>query len=383
MSSDRAALAADLVFEDTRIKISGVVDRQSVAALDRKLPRRRGRHTMELDLTAVRDLDAAGMAWLLLLEERLGIATTDPPFHGLPTELHSRWLEFAPSLAAAASATNDAAKQPPSPSPAERGADALAALGSAGLAWSEAILEALVLAANIFYFSGLALVGRGRSRRGAVRSAAVSMGVDALGVVLLIAFLVGLVMALQSAAQLRRFGANIFVADLIGIAMAREMGALMTAIVLAGRSGSAVAAEIATMVVTEETDALRSLGLHPVRFVVVPRFLAMSVVTPLLSLLAIMVGIIGGLLAAVFYLDLAPRAFLVELLTAVTTWDLVTSLAKSVVFAWLITLLGSFHGFRARGGAQAVGRATTSAVVSSIFAVIVADAIAGLLFYLD
>ncbi len=383
MSFDRGHSPAHLVVDGTRVKPSGRIDRNTVGTFDRAWRRRATRKATALDLSAVQELDSAGIAWLLLLAKQLGTSITAPDFCALPAELRTRWLEFAPSLEAAGRVAETPTDLPAASTPLQRIGDLFAAAGSAGLAAGEAVLEALVLTANVFYFSGLALLGKGRSRRGAVTSAAVSMGVDALGVVLLIAFLIGLVMALQSAAQLRRFGANIFVADLIGIAMAREMGALMTAIVLAGRSGSSVAAEIATMVVTEETDALRSLGLHPVRFVVVPRFLAMTLVTPLLALLAIAIGTAGGLLAAVFYLDLAPQAFLVELASAVTTWDLLASLIKSVFFAWLITLLGSFHGFRARGGAQAVGRATTAAVVSSIFAVIVADAVAGLLFYLN
>lgn len=328
-----------------------------------------------LDLEGVIELDDTGAAWLAVTLESIGILPSPTETWNMPAALHKQWQNFLAPLVAD---EQHEAMLPP------RGWTLTRALERLGELLQRVIgdlRDGLILTANTFAFSAATLLGRGRARRGSFRSSAVSMGVDALPVVLLISLLVGLVMALQSAAQLRRFGANIFVADLIGISMAREMGALMTAIVLAGRSGSAIAAEVATMVVTEETDALRSLGLDPTRFVLVPRFLALTLVTPLLALLATVVGIFGGMIAAVVYLDLAPQAFLIELVSAVEPRDITTSLIKSVAFAWVIAILGGFQGFRVRGGAKGVGRATTAAVVSSIFAVIVVDALASLVFY--
>ncbi len=358
------------------ITIGGRVTRDTVpvvyAQIDQTLPSA----ALPLDLSGVTELDSAGVALILELIEKTGTSIDADRLFGLDEPLRNMFLALLPS---------DPEEPEPSPlsSTIPMPVRWLERVGSKAEASFAALLDGLILTSNIFYFSGCALLRRGRSRKGTFTTVSVSMGVDALPVVSLIAFLIGLVMALQAAAQLRRFGASIYVADLIGISMTREMGALMTAIVLAGRSGSAIAAEVATMVVTEETDALRSLGLDPTRFVVVPRFLALTLVTPLLALVATAVGIFGGFVAAIGYLDLAPQAFLVELVAAVEPIDVGTSMGKSVVFAWVIAILGSYQGFRVRGGAEGVGRATTAAVVSSIFAVIVVDAVAGMLLYFE
>jgi phospholipid/cholesterol/gamma-HCH transport system permease protein len=197
----------------------------------------------------------------------------------------------------------------------------------------------------------------------------------------LIVFLIGLVLALQSAYQLRRFGASIYMADLLAISLTREMGPLMTAIIVAGRSGASIAAEIATMQVSEEIDALRTMGLNPVRYVVVPKFQAITVTVPALTIYANVLGIFGGLVVAVLYLDIGATAFLGQVFDALVVKDVVTGLVKSLAFAWIIVLIAAHRGFAARGGAESVGLVTTASVVSSIFWVIVADAGFSLLFY--
>jgi len=207
------------------------------------------------------------------------------------------------------------------------------------------------------------------------------MGCYAAFVVMLIAFLVGITVALQSAAQLRQFGAGLLIADLIGVAVTRELGPLMAAILVAGRTGSAIAAELATMVITEELDALRVMGINPIGHLVVPRMLALLAVMPLLAMMANAVAILGGLTVAVLYLDLAPMAFVHRLQEAVIFKDIYTGLIKSIVFAWLIVITGAASGLATRGGPDAVGRSTTRSVVAAIFAIIVADAAASLLFY--
>jgi phospholipid/cholesterol/gamma-HCH transport system permease protein len=208
-----------------------------------------------------------------------------------------------------------------------------------------------------------------------------ALGSQATGVVATIAFLVGGTMALQSAAQLRQFGANVFVVDLIGISMTRELGPLMAAIMVAGRSGSAVAAEIGTMVINEEVDALDTMGINPIRFLVVPKLLAITITQPLLTVLANVAGIFGGFLVAVLYLDVGPSTFLDRLQGSLLLKDLVTGLVKAVLFAQLIVSVGALCGFRTKGGADAVGRSTTTSVVAGIFCVITADAIASIVFY--
>jgi phospholipid/cholesterol/gamma-HCH transport system permease protein len=200
-------------------------------------------------------------------------------------------------------------------------------------------------------------------------------GADAVPIVLLINFLVGLVMAFQASVQLKRFGANILVADLIGISVTRELGPLMTAIVVCGRSGAAFAAELGSMKVNEEVDALRTMGLGPMRYLVFPRLLALMLVLPLLSVLADGMGLLGGLIVAVTSLDLTATAYFNEIEKAVSTWDVTSGLLKSVLFAAAIALIACQQGLATEGGAEGVGRRTTSAVVSTLFALIMIDAV--------
>lgn len=200
-------------------------------------------------------------------------------------------------------------------------------------------------------------------------------GADATPIVLLINFLIGFVMAYQSADQLKQFGANIYVADLVGVSMTRELGPLMTAIILCGRSGAAFTAELGTMKVSEEVDALRTLGFLPLPYLVIPRLLGLILVAPVLVLLADAVGIFGGVLVAAFELDVTPMMFLIQLQAAVKTSDLVSGLLKGAVFCGTIALISCQQGLATSGGAEGVGRRTTSAVVSILFALIVLDAI--------
>jgi phospholipid/cholesterol/gamma-HCH transport system permease protein len=175
--------------------------------------------------------------------------------------------------------------------------------------------------------------------------------------------------------QLETYGAGIFLAPLIGISMVREFGPLMTAIILAGRTGSATTAEIATMGVGEEIDALKTMGINPIQFIVVPKFWAISITMPILSIMATVAGIFGGFLIAVLYLDLASSLFWNELAKSLHFRDILAGFIKSVVFSWLIIWVGAFYGFRVRGGAEAVGKETTASVVTGIFIIIIADAI--------
>lgn len=200
-------------------------------------------------------------------------------------------------------------------------------------------------------------------------------GVDAVPIVGLISFLLGVIIAFMSAAQLRQFSANILVAMLVGMGMVKELGPIMTAIIVAGRSGSAFAAEIGTMRISDEIDALFTMGFDPTRFLVVPKIIASVVVVPLLTLFSDLFGILGGLFIGISMLDLTANAYLTETIRSITLGDVLVSYLKSIVFAFLIAWIGCLRGFQVRGGAAAVGQATTSAVVSSIFLIIVADAV--------
>ncbi|MES1189154.1 MAG: MlaE family lipid ABC transporter permease subunit [Myxococcales bacterium] len=200
-------------------------------------------------------------------------------------------------------------------------------------------------------------------------------GADAAPIVMLINFLIGFVMGYQSALQLKQFGANIYVADLVGLSVTRELGPLMTAIIVCGRTGAAFAAELGTMKVSEEVDALRTLGFMPLRFLVLPRLLGLVLVVPLLTLLADGVGILGGLLVAVLTLDITPVAYWGETLKVVEPWDVFSGVLKSGVFAGAIALIACQQGLATSGGAEGVGRRTTSAVVTILFSLILLDAI--------
>jgi len=203
---------------------------------------------------------------------------------------------------------------------------------------------------------------------------------NALPIVGLIAFLIGVVMAYQGADQLKRFGAEIFTVDLVGVSVLREIGILLTAIVVAGRSGSAFTAEIGAMAVNQEVDALKTLGLDVVEVLVLPRMLALMIALPLLAFVADILGLFGGGLMAWLVLDITPAQFLSQLESAIEPATFWVGIIKAPVFAFLIALVGCYQGLLVSGGADSVGRHTTKSVVISIFLVIVFDALFSILF---
>lgn len=202
-----------------------------------------------------------------------------------------------------------------------------------------------------------------------------SAGFDAMPIVGLLSFLLGIVVAYQGADQLRQYGANIFVADLVGLSMLREFAPLITAIIVAGRSGSAYAAQIGTMAVTEEIDAMRTIGIAPLELLVLPKIIAMLIALPLLTVFADVLGVFGGMLMARAQLAVSYVEFLDRFVKTVSVTAYLIGLGKAPVFAAIIVTVGCFQGFRTHGGPDSVGRQTTRSVVQSIFLVIVADAL--------
>jgi phospholipid/cholesterol/gamma-HCH transport system permease protein len=198
-------------------------------------------------------------------------------------------------------------------------------------------------------------------------------GLEGLPIVGLISFLLGLIIAFMSSLQLKPLGAGVYVAALVGISVVKELGPIMTAIVVAGRSGSAFAAEIGTMKVNEEVDALVIMGFDPMKFIALPKILAAVIVLPLLTLYADLFAILGGLVVGVLGLDMTAQTYIHQTLQGILVTDISTSLLKAVVFAVLIAGISCQRGFLVTGAAEAVGRQTTSAVVSSLFLVIIAD----------
>lgn len=206
-------------------------------------------------------------------------------------------------------------------------------------------------------------------------------GADAVPIVTLLSFLMGCILAFQSAIQLRKFGANIFVADLVSLSICLEMGPLLTALIIAGRSGAGYAAHIGAMQVREELDALRTMGIDPVRYLVIPRIMAVALVAPFLTIMADLFGIIGGCLVAFFSLDVTPTGFFNQTHKVLELSDVLKGLIKSFVYGIQIASIGCLRGFQVRGGAEGVGTATTSAVVTCIFVLTLTNAVFALLFY--
>lgn len=205
-------------------------------------------------------------------------------------------------------------------------------------------------------------------------------GVEALPITGLLSFLLGIVIAYQGAEQLQRFGANIYVADLVGLSMVRELSPMMTAIIVAGRSGSAYAAQIGTMKATEEIDALRTVGVVPFELLVLPKVLALAIALPLLTAYTDVTGILGGMVMARAQLGVGFDTFLGRLQEAITLKSYLIGIGKAPVFAAIIAIVGCYQGLQVGGSAESVGRQTTVAVVQSIFLVIVADAMFSIVF---
>lgn len=205
-------------------------------------------------------------------------------------------------------------------------------------------------------------------------------GFDALPIVGLLSFLLGVVVAYQGADQLRQYGANIFVVDLVGLSMLREFAPLITAIIIAGRSGSAYAAQIGTMAVTEEIDALSTLGISPQELLVLPKVIALIIVMPLLTMFADLTGVLGGMIMASNQLGVGYGEFIDQFAKTVSPTALMIGIGKAPVFAAIIAMVGCYQGFKTKGGADSVGRQTTRSVVQSIFLVIVANAIFSVVF---
>ena len=313
-----------------------------------------------LDFEGLTDLDSSGIAVISLGAQRLEAAGRHLSVEHVSDD-HREALALMPAL-------HDDDKR-------DQGPGIFARIGAWGYdSWAE-IVAYFAFVGKLLQELGGMIVRRERPPKNSVIEQAVIIGVDAFPIIGLSSALMGLVLGFQAADQLVEFGATVYVANLVGVSMAREFGPLMTGIILAGRSGSAIAAEIGTMKVQEELDALRTMGLEPSRYLAIPKMLAITVVGPSLTLLSIVLGMFGGLLIGVFYVDMTPTLFFMRTMEAVDPVDIWHGLWKSLIFAWLVGSIACFCGFRIQGGASGVGRATTRAVVMGIFLLIVADAI--------
>ena len=259
--------------------------------------------------------------------------------------------------------------------PAPRPASLTARLGVAAIAAWDSTLNALAFLGDATLSFGRLLTGRARFRWRDFAVVVQECGVQALPIVTLINFLVGMIIAFVGAVQLKKFGASIYIADLVAIATARELGSLMTAVIMSGRTGSGFAAQLGTMQVNQEIEALETMGLAPMDFLVLPRILALVLMMPLLSIYADVIGMLGGAFVAVGMLDLTPTQFWLEAKHSIDLTDLGLGISKSVVFGIIIAVAGCMQGMHAGRNAAAVGQAATSAVVLSIVWIVVADGV--------
>jgi len=207
------------------------------------------------------------------------------------------------------------------------------------------------------------------------------IGVGSLPIVFLTAFFTGMVLALQSAHQMQRINAEMYIASLVALSMVRELGPVLTALVVAGRVGAAITAEVGTMKVTEQIDALETLATNPIKYLVVPRFLALMFMLPLLTIYADFVGMLGGYIIGVFKLHIGSNMYINMTTSPLDLKDLYTGLFKSSIFAIIIAIVSCYEGFRTTGGAEGVGRSTTLSVVTSFVLIIAADCLFTALFY--
>jgi phospholipid/cholesterol/gamma-HCH transport system permease protein len=238
-----------------------------------------------------------------------------------------------------------------------------------------ALRNYFALNAQILYWIFLApLRGKPRFKFSEVFSQIVRIGVQALPMISLTAFSIGLTLAMQGAYQLSKFGATSYVPDLVALTLLRELGPLLVGVVVIGRSGSAITAELGAMKVAEEIEALQVMAINPIRFLVVPRFLAMLVMLPMLTIFGNYIGFVGGWSICYFALEMNTTAYILRLVGTAHPIDLYAGVVKSFVFAWLIATISSQAGLEVTGGAEGVGQATTNSVVVSIIAMLVANA---------
>ncbi|WP_084536581.1 MlaE family lipid ABC transporter permease subunit [Azospirillum halopraeferens] len=355
-----------------RVAAGGRWDLEGAARLVRTLDavRPSGGAAVRVDLSGLEALDTVGAMLLTRLADRLkGL--------GHAVEVAPVRPEHAPLLEAVRAAAAAPVQVPERPHPIR---DMVERTGRGTVGLMREGLELLAFLGEITIAFGRILRDPRRLRVRAVLSHIEQTGLNALPILGLLTFLIGVVLAFQGADQLRRFGAELFVVNLLGVSVLREIGVLMTAIIVAGRSGSAFTAQIGTMKVNQEVDAIRTLGLDPVELLVVPRALALMITLPLLAFYADIMGLFGGAVMSYVVLDISFGQFLRQLHGAVGLGTFLVGLIKAPVFALVIAMVGCYEGLKVSGSAESVGALTTKAVVEGIFLVIVLDALFSVLF---
>ncbi len=353
------------------LHLEGNLDTSTVPVAWRRLVKKFPEHACPvIDLKKIKTMDMAGASFICHLETRLRTAGIWPvTISGLKPD-HSSLIDLARKIRQHNIRSTKSGKK-------------LSCVEKQGRRLWQVSAEArqfISYTGKIFWALVRSLVNPSSIRWQDVFHTAEQAGVNALPIIVLISFIVGLVMAFQAAIPMKMFGTELYVADLIGIAMVRELGPLMTAIVLAGRSASAFAAEIGTMRINEEIDALNVMGLDPVRFLIVPRMIASTFTTPLLAVFANLAGILGGALV-IISMGYPVVAYYSHVASFVETGDFAGGMVKCFVFGILIAGAGCIRGYQAGSGPSAVGIATTKAVVTGIILIVVFDGIFSVIYY--
>jgi phospholipid/cholesterol/gamma-HCH transport system permease protein len=318
---------------------------------------------IQFDSAGIESWDSTVVTFLMGVENAADSRSIPVDHAGLPDGVR-RLVELARAVPERGTRTEE-----PKGSP-------LARIGRLGMRVYDGALGELEFLGEVARAFGAFVRGKARYRKSDLRLLIQQAGADALGIASLVSLLFGLILAFVGAVQLQQFGAAIYVADLVGVGMVRDMAAFMTAIIVAGRSGAAYAAQIGTMKVTEEIDALRTTGISPMEFLVVPRVVALVLMMPLLTVYADLMGILGGYLVGVGLLNISPMAYIQQTIGAVNMTHFFPGVIKGTIYGLLVALAGCKQGMAAGNSASAVGDAATRAVVNGVVAIIVACGVA-------
>ena len=349
------------------LQLSGRIDHHSAGGVLKQLLKKFKKHPprkVVADLNRITYFDDFGV--LILFEIRRFLGEREIPFS---------IVQPPPRVAEMLALTNFNNPELCAPIPQKKSPNMVIRMGEATIAVVKDVRYLIAFLGSVLIYLMKVVLHPRLLRKNDTLMLMQKTGVDALPIVGMISFLLGLIMAFVSSLQLQQFGASIFVARLVALAMVSELGPIMTAIVVAGRSGSAYAAEIGTMRISDEVDALFIMGMPPTLFLVIPRVVAAMVVVPLLTIFSDLFAIMGGLIISISMLDLTVSSYITQTIKALTLFEFIWGLMKSVIFAGLIAWIGCFRGFQVRGGASGVGNAATSAVVSGIFLIILFDSI--------
>jgi phospholipid/cholesterol/gamma-HCH transport system permease protein len=324
-----------------------------------------------IDIAQVRHMDTAGAWYIVDMQTRLASAA-DMPITGADDAQHQLLETVRRNMPPEDAATGKRRTL----------ADRLEALGRRAVSTGHTAVELTSFLGQVMAAMGTMVIHPRRLRLTSLVHHMQEVGWNAIPIVALMSFLIGVVLAFQGSVQLRQFGAEVFVVDLIAISVLRELGILLTSIVVAGRSGSAYTAAIGSMKMREEVDAMRTLGLDPIDILVVPRVLALILMLPVLGLISDIAGLVGGAMMSWIELGVSPAVFQSRLISNTDVWHFLVGMIKAPFFALIIGIIGCYEGLKVGGDAESLGRLTSTSVVLSIFMVIVADALFSVVFAL-